>query len=770
MNKLYFLIFFGIGLSLSLTSQSDISCGTDMAALEKLMSSKPKKNLDNLCQPGDITFLRVNYHIIYKETGNPGNFTECKSTFPFWSPATPINGYEYTEKLTANANDHWNKSYHLTIHSGTSAGEPPLPSVPKRIQLVNMGTYFHPVSSQYFYNAYINQGFPDDNSPVVLTEEVLDQFGENVGSEINIFIMDAIYSDQSIGEVISDNQGQAMVIGNGYNKYIANFGSYPQARVINHEICHMLGLDHTFQDGNDCSDLDTSLESPPGEPGKPCWNCGSNNVMAYTKVANTLSPCQIDIMHSNMSNLYDYIEGCCGSYKIEEDISYTAHHNFVDQLIPDSDIQIGCSYYPSSWDCPGSTVVPGIKVEPECSIEAEPFCPYSCDDDGTVIHNNYEFVHLDGSTGSVYHMCEPVLVDLSLSLPNFDTYYFTLYEYIAGDEYFLEWGPGTPSFPPNNPLNISDMFNTVLQANTQYRLQLRTGCNGEYTEKIWHDFSIVEAEFDYHFEDENGVTTSTFMECENIFIDIEQNYGPALEYRYTLRNQATGFEWWIDWTNGPFTEPINFSDDMSGLPLLDANDVELDDFDFVVGDTYELTLFVNYEHCSEISAVQTFTITERQLDYHFEDENMVTTDNFDICEDIFVDVTGNFDGALGYRYSLFNTTTGNDFEWWINTINGPLDQPINISDQISELPLFAGNGTAVNNFIFEEGNTYNLLFHVVFDNCKISVMHEFSYNATAADYQFVDANLEATENFSICEDIFIQPTGNFPNATGYSYF
>jgi len=106
-----------------------------------------------------------------------------------------------------------------------------------------------------------------------------------------------------------------VVVASPWTNYILN-GAQPWqiASALNHELCHLLGLQHPFEGLSTCADAPTHPNAQPSIYYYPqCWNLNSNdpNCDAWTKVSNnlmdynaaqsSLSICQIGIVQDNLN-------------------------------------------------------------------------------------------------------------------------------------------------------------------------------------------------------------------------------------------------------------------------------------------------------------------------------------------------------------------------------------------------------------------------------------------------------------------------------------
>ena len=287
-----------------------------------------------------IQNVRVNIHFMLTDDGR-GNFTETNDGFP-GNPSTALTGYDYAASLIYACNGRWDVNPALNIAPGST-----LTPLPTRIRLSLNGVYFHRKTSLQTFSNGINSS---------LTPYLVD-----AGNTINIFMAElapeACKTNVNTGVTTcgfpgiqqtnnqwlasgTSNGGVANVIGDASNYYDskytcirgawtnyvqANQQSWQIASTVNHEVGHLLGLDHTWYPVNyttqkiargyaDCADAPLNancwnLNSPPGPSCDQLFKV-SNNLMDYNAGSCSLSPCQIGIIQRNLGYMGRFVVNC----------------------------------------------------------------------------------------------------------------------------------------------------------------------------------------------------------------------------------------------------------------------------------------------------------------------------------------------------------------------------------------------------------------------------------------------------------------------------
>ncbi|MFN0275068.1 MAG: M43 family zinc metalloprotease [Chitinophagales bacterium] len=243
-----------------------------------------------------MRYIRVNFHIMRTSEGG-GSFSN-EEAITFVDDLIKISNY----KLSLNA------KMNLPADNAT----PVLP-VQYRIILAkdpitgNDGIYYHNDDSACYYSNGKKKG------AYSLGDQRMFQNAVGVDTIMNIYFIehhpDSIpsptYKSTSSGASFGHNikifgpyRGFSNILYDGKgNPYTKGAGFY--AGLLNHEIGHSLGLNHTWKmdDGCDDTPLHAGCWEATGVP--PCDGLTSNNMMDYNGCQCAITPCQLAKIHYN---------------------------------------------------------------------------------------------------------------------------------------------------------------------------------------------------------------------------------------------------------------------------------------------------------------------------------------------------------------------------------------------------------------------------------------------------------------------------------------
>ena len=227
--------------------------------------------------------LRVNFHFV-NTTDSLHNFKED-------------SGKIFVYKLLHVMQILFTKNDKMKFPKGND-----IPVIPVNIKYVlatqngDDGIYFHYDDDLVFYN---HMGPGRNNSDYT----VIEKYGIGVDSIINIFILphhpDSVKSRSYQSGCVGIALGNAVKIAGIYEK---GFNEWNIRGTFNHEVGHILGLYHAWTDDG-CDDTPMHKNDCWADVSPGCDGRASNNMMDYNAWQSALTPCQLDIMHTNLSNL-----------------------------------------------------------------------------------------------------------------------------------------------------------------------------------------------------------------------------------------------------------------------------------------------------------------------------------------------------------------------------------------------------------------------------------------------------------------------------------
>ena len=254
--------------------------------------------------PGSpIKYVRIIIHFIQKDDGT-GNFNETNDGM---NPAHNYSGYDFANYLLHYADSLLiaNQPMRAPLNGSVPVYDPGY-----RYQL--SGVFFWKNSLLYYdYNAL---------------PSLMSSYGKSTNDAINIFITSPQGTTGGYAMYVGDNK---VLLFRPWVNYISsvtnNNGWYNResATIFNHEVGHCLELYQTVwtpgtaQCCPSCDDLCADTPSIPqmlalGKPSPCCWNgttC-SNNLMDYNADQQSITPDQLNRVHSALSNAKLYFTEC----------------------------------------------------------------------------------------------------------------------------------------------------------------------------------------------------------------------------------------------------------------------------------------------------------------------------------------------------------------------------------------------------------------------------------------------------------------------------
>ncbi|NOY51424.1 MAG: T9SS type A sorting domain-containing protein [Chlorobi bacterium] len=246
--------------------------------------------------------IKVNFHFMLKQTGDPLNFTETDDG----NGDPSFTGYDFADEIIAIAKQRLLSNEQMNLPQGNTT------SALFRAYTVELaGVYFHRSDIHYTSQTSLST--------------LMTNYGVNLGTEVNVFW---VYDE----DIPYAGGGEANMTGNraikskaAWQTYIdyGTAGFWGNSWTFLHELGHNLGLHHTVRyDSGPCGNIDDYCSDTPyrqdlidtGEPDPCCgWGNGntptcSNNMMDYSgKIA--LTPEQLGRIHYTIVNeMVDYLD------------------------------------------------------------------------------------------------------------------------------------------------------------------------------------------------------------------------------------------------------------------------------------------------------------------------------------------------------------------------------------------------------------------------------------------------------------------------------
>ncbi len=246
-------------------------------------------------------YVRVNCHFLYDERGELG--LRKRDTEPF------------VRELLRRANGYLNQNMKMRLPLNNDT-----PVLPVRYQYVLTGDPDVPGDIGIYHHTHPTLCYFKYDTPTRrnthFKPDVFDEFGVQKGEVLNIFFLE--HHPDSIGA-----KGYKTPKGIGGSKWVkmaavnqqykkkwineptgtGSLGEF-SSRLLNHEIGHSLGLNHTWNSNDGCDDTPKNPNCwAPGHPKSCTEEMSSNNVMDYNKWSQAFTPCQLAKVHYNFSKL-----------------------------------------------------------------------------------------------------------------------------------------------------------------------------------------------------------------------------------------------------------------------------------------------------------------------------------------------------------------------------------------------------------------------------------------------------------------------------------
>ncbi|MBC7488558.1 MAG: T9SS type A sorting domain-containing protein [Cytophagaceae bacterium] len=235
-------------------------------------------------------YVKVNFHFMLKSDGT-GNFTEYDDGMG----NTNYNGYMYAQDLVNGANSNLINNQQTRLPIGNTV---PIPTM--NLRYIIGGIYFHRDDAHYTYQQSGN---------------IHNTYGIDKTTEINAYFS-YLYHPSGVvragcaAGVNPISTDRWIRLTSPWQSYFNGYGVWGFIALFNHEIGHLLGLDHTFSNAETCADTYTSGTGTSGIWSGP----GSdNNMMDYNEDQRAVTPCQWGIMQYQLENSYLNYTTCCSS-------------------------------------------------------------------------------------------------------------------------------------------------------------------------------------------------------------------------------------------------------------------------------------------------------------------------------------------------------------------------------------------------------------------------------------------------------------------------
>jgi hypothetical protein len=232
--------------------------------------------------------IRVLFHVMNNASGDKNFSIEQAQRF--------------FKSLLDGAQDHLNNNVKMNLPADNKTSVFPLKLSYKQVTVpedTDGDGILHHFDDQLYY--FVNKGRNRNN----YKREVINEYTVGGDSILNIFVMphhpDSIVSSSYKVTNAGIALGNAIKIAGIYET-----GGEPWQfqSLLNHEVGHVLGLRHSWEKYDGCEDTPEHANCFGRSDTPPCDGIISNNMMDYNNSQRALTPCQIGLVHRNLSREY----------------------------------------------------------------------------------------------------------------------------------------------------------------------------------------------------------------------------------------------------------------------------------------------------------------------------------------------------------------------------------------------------------------------------------------------------------------------------------
>lgn len=228
--------------------------------------------------------IRVNFHFMYDEAGRyniPREDAEAFAMSLYWACNERLADLQAPFLPRGNSFGKTPSRYRLVLTGNGTPGD--------------KGIYYHYDDELYYFVA---QGKDRNN----YRREVITKYAVGSDTVLNIFLMphhpDSVASDTYRSAIGGIALGKHTKVA---GKLIAGEQGWQYQSTTNHEVGHILGLQHTWAYNDGCDDTPRHPNCWNRNSGGACDSLASNNMMDYNAWQSALSPCQVGLIHRNLA-------------------------------------------------------------------------------------------------------------------------------------------------------------------------------------------------------------------------------------------------------------------------------------------------------------------------------------------------------------------------------------------------------------------------------------------------------------------------------------